>query len=422
MDIALKEFVSDFFQVVDIPFQVVRLPKADWSWLDQGLRTKLMGIAPAVWTEQVNRSIGIIADATVYHRTDIFQCTYTCLRLPDDEGYALIGPILFERITDKQFDALFQTFKLPKRLREPLRNYYCGVCNMVSRPVYESLITLLTDRVFGKGQYQTIYQNEDALDERLRLYDDYLRIPEEPFESVRFIEERIRAENALIRAVIAANAAGAIEQAAKITTMPVSHHLVNETRDMKNYTITLNTLLCKAAEQAGVHPIHIDSLSNSSIRRIEQLPSAEQCRTFLFRLIQSYCQLIREHNLQSYSLPVRKAITFAITDLTADLSLKSLAEQINVNASYLSSLFRKEVGITLTEYVNRYRVAYAQMLLLQTEMPIKAIAVKCGISDLNYFIRLFKRIGGVTPKVYREKAGCETWHILGNIAMSQVTP
>lgn len=79
-----------------------------------------------------------------------------------------------------------------------------------------------------------------------------------------------------------------------------------------------------------------------------------------------------------------------------------MSEWLNVNASYLSTLFKKEVGIPLTDYVNRQRIEQAKKLLIVTELPTKTIAQQCGIPDIYYFSRLFKKRTGVTPKLYRE--------------------
>lgn len=95
-----------------------------------------------------------------------------------------------------------------------------------------------------------------------------------------------------------------------------------------------------------------------------------QCLDFQRQMVRDYCRLIRHHNLKDYSMLTQKIITCVNSDLQADLTLKSLAEQLSVNASYLSTLFKKETGMPLTEYVNGCRIEHAQKLLLVTDLPI----------------------------------------------------
>lgn len=106
--------------------------------------------------------------------------------------------------------------------------------------------------------------------------------------------------------------------------------------------------------------------------------------------------------MKGYSLLIRKALTFIDVDLTADLGLKAMAERLNVNASYLSTLFKKETGTTLTDYVSKKRIDYAILLLNTTSMQIQTIAQYCGIPDVNYFTKTFKKYVNRTPKEYRE--------------------
>lgn len=413
MEQVLIDFISDLFHSSAIPVRKITLPCTDWSWVDQGLRTETLGVRPEDYAQQLNQYIRNCNEATVYHYTDMFQCNYTCANLPEDGEYLILGPFLYEKICGSRFDDLFQTLKLPEKVRIPLQNYYFGVTFLPHQTIYENLVVLIADRIYGKNQYSIKYENADSVDDWYHFYNNYLRIPDKPFNNIRFIEERYDQENAIIRAIRAGNEADALEQSGKLISM-LPQRMTNALRDMKDYSITLNTLLRKGTEQAGVHPIHIDSLSNGHVKQIEQLTNVEQCRLFQRKMIRGYCRLVKEYNLQDYALPIRKAITYISTDLTADLSLKSLAEQLNVNASYLSSLFKKEMGIPLTEYVNTCRITHAQILLLSTDLPTKSIALRCGISDMYYFSRMFKRITGVTPKVYRDKASKEDWKILGN--------
>jgi YesN/AraC family two-component response regulator len=59
----------------------------------------------------------------------------------------------------------------------------------------------------------------------------------------------------------------------------------------------------------------------------------------------------------------------------------------------------------LTEFVNRKRVEYGVLLLNTTSMQVQTIAQHCGISDINYFTRIFKKYIGKTPKEYRNSIG-----------------
>ncbi|MCC8065846.1 MAG: AraC family transcriptional regulator, partial [Clostridiales bacterium] len=234
------------------------------------------------------------------------------------------------------------------------------------------------------------------------MYQNYFRIEDKPFLSVQLIEARYQTEDELISAVQKGNEKKALEIVASQSSHIIPERLNSRLRDQMDYCITLNTLLRKAAELAGVHPIHIDSLSNQNVKAIEALTSTEQCASFQKECVQNYCRLIRKYTIGNYSPLTQKVLTYISTDIDADLSLKSFSELLSVNASYLSTLFKKEVGVSLTEYVNRSRIRHAQGLLLSTDLPLKTIAQQCGIPDIYYFSRLFKRITGTTPKAYRD--------------------
>ena len=119
-------------------------------------------------------------------------------------------------------------------------------------------------------------------------------------------------------------------------------------------------------------------------------------------MVRKYCLLVKNHSMKGYSLLIRKVLTQIDYDITADLGLKTLAAQLSVNPSYLSTLFKKETGSTLTEYVNQKRIEHAVFLLNTSNMQIQMIAQYSGIADVNYFTKTFKKIIGITPKEYRD--------------------
>ena len=116
----------------------------------------------------------------------------------------------------------------------------------------------------------------------------------------------------------------------------------------------------------------------------------------------AYCQLVKKFSSKNYSPLIQQAIIYIDSDLEGDLSLNVLAEKLNVNGSYLSTLFKKEIGQTITDYVTNKRVTLAMRLLGTTKMQIQTVAQKCGIPDVNYFTKKFKKVTGRTPKEYRQ--------------------
>ncbi|MCD8105328.1 MAG: helix-turn-helix domain-containing protein [Lachnospiraceae bacterium] len=365
-----------------------------------GLRQDILHISDM--ESSVNLFLQEMKPQKLYFVNDDYLCSYLFLRLPDTDELFSCGPVTLERIQGERLARLLDDLKIPDELHDLFQDYYLNVPYVAAPLVLTSIFTLLAGRLFGADGYEIVETTFQELSTWENLYQSYFRIDEKPFLSIQMIENRYQAEAELISAVQKGNEKKALDVLTRQSSHIMPECLSSRLRDQQDYCITLNTLLRKAAEIAGVHPIHIDSLSNQNVKTIETFSNVEQCSTFQRECIQNYCRLVRRYTLGNYSALTQKVLTYISTDLSADLSLKNFSDLLSVNASYLSTLFKKEVGVPLTEYVNRSRIRHAQGLLIGTDLPIKTIAQQCGIPDIYYFSRLFKRITGTTPKVYRE--------------------
>lgn len=399
------QFIDNILQSNYIPVHYFTIPSQEevilrfFQDFDLGLRSRILGMASH--SDMFAQWLFSKKPAVIYMERDLFLCNYVILFVPDKGKWLFCGPVLFEEMNDNRFEILVSYLGLPEEFHANLKFYYEHLPFFPSNDLLKSMFCELGNFLYGEGNFEIEYHDGNSLDMWHSNYKNYLRIPEEPFRNIHIIEARYEAENAMMEAVRKCDEDAALEAITKFHTYMLPIRLPDRLRDMKNYTITFNTLLRKSAEMAGVHPIHIDSHSNGTIPQIEQLTSVNQCIAFHKRMVHEYCSLIRNHSLQQYSTIIGKALTYIHTDIGIDLSLNVLAEQLNINASYLSMLFKKEMGMTLTDYVNKYRIEHAAKLLLCTNLPIKSIAVQCGIPDIYYFTRLFKRIMGTTPKAFR---------------------
>jgi YesN/AraC family two-component response regulator len=101
---------------------------------------------------------------------------------------------------------------------------------------------------------------------------------------------------------------------------------------------------------------------------------------------------------------VKQASAFIQQNYGRSFSLEELSETIGVSKSYLSRIFKMDMGISLWDYLNRFRNQKAKELLLLTDVSITEIAAEVGYEDAGYFSRVFREISGCSPRAYRNQA------------------
>ncbi|WP_053373169.1 response regulator transcription factor [Paenibacillus sp. FJAT-27812] len=98
---------------------------------------------------------------------------------------------------------------------------------------------------------------------------------------------------------------------------------------------------------------------------------------------------------------IKEILFFIHNHFNQEMSIQSLSEKFFLSPTYLSQLFKKEVGENFVEYLSRQRIQYACKLLAETDMTVSQIGEKCGFNDYFYFTRIFKRLNSMTPTQYR---------------------
>ncbi len=343
---------------------------------------------------------------TIYQFKNVLLCNYIVFKLPQTEEptYVYIGPYSKHNITKQEILSLAEQFHVAPGNLTQLEQFYMDLPLFLDDNTLFTILYTLGEYIWGDADHFTIQENFHipfyAPDSIEPMPD--IQSPEDAHLSIQILEKRYETEHQMIQAVTNGQVHKAELFFSNMTSRQFEQRTTNVLRDLKNYGFILNTLLRKAVENAAVHPIHIDAISSQYARKIEALTSENACFNLYKEMVRKYCLLVKNHSLKGYSLLVRKVITKIDYDLTADLSLKVQAAYLNVNPSYLSTLFKKETGMTLTEYINRKRIEHALLLLNSTDMQIQMIAQYCGITDVNYFTKTFKKIVGKTPKEYRE--------------------
>jgi len=132
----------------------------------------------------------------------------------------------------------------------------------------------------------------------------------------------------------------------------------------------------------------------------EEIPSFSEDRIDSLSNLLSH--ILFENAIEiDYSDFISFATTYIKNNLNNDLSIPHLCATLHVSKNVLYKSFHENRGCTVTEYINRQRIKQAQKLLRETDTPIYHIAASVGLPNYTYFCRLFKKITGLSPIVYR---------------------
>ena len=103
--------------------------------------------------------------------------------------------------------------------------------------------------------------------------------------------------------------------------------------------------------------------------------------------------------------PVQEAKRILDQRFREDISLTELSAMLNLSHTYLSTLFKEETGITVSQYLTKIRMKEARRLLLTSQDQVSQIAVQVGYQDEKYFMRVFKKENGLTVSEFRRLYG-----------------
>lgn len=346
-----------------------------------------------------------VKERIIYKLTDEYYCNYLFLCCTGQkESAMLVGPYIKLPMDNAGITALAHELSIPPGKIKALEECYSNIPFLVDDSFIYAMINTLGEKLWGGSGSFTL---TDINLEQLELSNAVFPVNEENDDaliSMHLMEERYKWENELMLMVSRGQSNRARKMLPDLSALSFKQRLADPIRNMKNYCIICNTLMRKAAQQGGVHPVYLDRASSEYAAKIEAQTNTNDIAELMGNMIQSYCLLVKKYSMKDYSKHVHQAIVLIDTQLSNELSLKHLASALELNPSYLSGLFRKETGSTVTDFIAARRVEQASMLLRTTSMQIQDVAAYCGIPDANYFSKVFKKYKNCTPAQYRNQS------------------
>ena len=346
-----------------------------------------------------------VQEGALVRLRDEFDLQYFFLRAPAREADAAgelvsMGPIQTARHDREAVLVVINRNLLPGRLLPELCEYYNAVPVIADMDGLECLVLYLASGLFQQRYHLDYFPNADASFPASRQIEHAVR--ESPQLARVSVEERYSAENALLEAVAAGDYEKARVAYSRLNRYHIRARADDPLEDRRHRTVILNSLCRKTVELAGVHPLYIDDLFTRFATEINRVNATDSLDTLMSLMIRDYCLLVKNHAMKGYSAITRQIVSYIDFHYTEELSLAYFARMFNLSKTYLSDLFRKETGVTLTDFIHQVRMRRAITLLNASTLPITAITTACGYNDINYFIRRFKKTYGLSPKQYQK--------------------
>lgn len=187
-------------------------------------------------------------------------------------------------------------------------------------------------------------------------------------------------------------------------------------RHHKNLAIVLIVLSCRSAIEGGLSSELAFSLSDSYIRQVEEchdtVSPMQLARSVEFHYASMVHELKEQKKGASSEKPnphITQCKNYIYSHLHQKLTVREIADDLNINADYLSSLFKQHEGIPLSQYIMNEKINRAKNMVTYSGYTFLEIAMYLGFTSQSHLGSHFKKITGYTLKQYQDKYGQAVW-------------
>ncbi|KAA0562246.1 helix-turn-helix domain-containing protein [Bacillus sp. CH30_1T] len=327
-----------------------------------------------------------------------------CVKEEDNpQGTIIIGPSIYSELSEERIDGVMNDFDLFRNKKEEITHYY------------QSLPIINKEKLMNIGIliYYTLYNKKLDIN-HIRKKNSQLENTSTQVKNIDLIiSKRLqnitsRQDPKMVNKLLQNVKEGRKEEVIKYleSLPPEKFGVLSKTshiRSQKNLLIAGITLATRAAVEGGLHPEVAYTLSDLYIQKLETLNNIKAIERLRDEAFCSFVERVYKVKDQKYSKSITFCQHYIFNHLYEKITLSLLSNLVDMNPSYLSVLFKKEVGISLSEYIQQAKIEEARNLLTLTNYSLSDICSLLHFNDQSYFTKIFKKFTGVTPKHFRNK-------------------
>lgn len=153
-------------------------------------------------------------------------------------------------------------------------------------------------------------------------------------------------------------------------------------------------------------------LSDFYIQKLDDIHSIQEIRDLHDVMVVDYAEKMhRQLRNNTNSRHINECKDYIYAHIKERITIEDLADRFGVSASYLSRLFKKETGISVSAYIREQKMDVAKNMLRYSEYSMIEIAARLSFSSQSHFIQQFRDTVGMTPKKYRDQYHSAQWNM-----------
>lgn len=175
------------------------------------------------------------------------------------------------------------------------------------------------------------------------------------------------------------------------------------TEEIRTRVMELLVVLSRAAVRGGARMEQIFEINQQYMQEMRYLDSQEKLTRWLAGSLNRFTSLVFDLVDVKHRSALHDAVDYIKEHYTRPLTLEEVAQHAGYSPAYFSRIFREEMGRTFKEYLNELRVERSKVLLLSGDSSILEICTLVGYNDQSYFCKIFRKLTGVSPAVFRKR-------------------
>lgn len=184
----------------------------------------------------------------------------------------------------------------------------------------------------------------------------------------------------------------------------------NPVTNLKYHFVITTAMITRICKQNGMELEQAFRLSDFYIQKLDDIYTEEGVRSLHDEMVIDYAEKMRRYSRSdTNSKHINACKEYIYSHIKERITIEDLADELGVSAGYLSRLFKRQTGTSVSAYIREQKISVAKNLLRYSDYSMIDIANRLSFSSQSHFIQQFRESVGMTPKKYRDEYYMVQW-------------